>query len=460
MSWRERLGTWLAERIAGKDLAQLAVSVRVDDSPGWSQVGRYPHDRTLPEIQELYEDALKAWRKNPIAWNTVRVIQDYVVGDGIEISSIDPTLQDFIEAFWNHPENMMGNRLDAMCDELTRSGDLFVLLFRNSQDGMSYIRFLTKDQIADIETKKRDWETELVYQQKPTEVGEDGQRWYSPKHGSSKRMQAVCLHYSVNRPLGALFGEGDLTAVLPWLLKYSRMVEERVRLHWAMRAFLWFVTVPTGKVKEKQKQYQTPPEPGSIVVKDDGESWEVQTPNLHGADASHDMKAVRNMIDAGTGLPPHWRGESEDVNLATAQAMQEPVERHLKRRQDYFVFILCDIIWQAYQRASDRDPVRWGMVERMAYKKLFTAQVTDISSSDNLKLAQATKELMAGFKELAVEFPQSSKLKRLMLKLALKFAGEPMDDEFLDAVVKEGGAVVPAASVNGVNGRLTAKEMG
>lgn len=308
MSWRERLGTWLAERIAGKDLSQLAVSVRIDDSAGWSQIGRYPHDRTLPEIQELYEDALKAWRKNPIAWNTVRVIQDYVVGDGIEIGSIDPVLQNFIEAFWNHPENMVSNRLDAMCDELTRSGDLFVLLFRNSQDGMSYIRFLTKDQIADIETKKRDWETELLYIQKPTEVGEDGQRWYSPKHGSSKRMQAVCLHYSVNRPLGGLFGEGDLTAVLPWLLKYSRMVEERVRLHWAMRAFLWFVTVPTGKVTAKQKQYQTPPEPGSIVVKDDGEKWEVQTPSLHGADASHDMKAVRNMIDAGTGLPPHWRG--------------------------------------------------------------------------------------------------------------------------------------------------------
>lgn len=449
MGWREKIGTWLAQKVAGVDLAQLAVSVRIDDSPGWSQIGRYPHDRTLPEIQELYEDALKAWRKNPIAWNTVRVIQDYVVGDGIEIGSPDAGLQRFIEAFWNHPENMISNRLDAMCDELTRSGDLFVLLFRNPQDGMSYIRFLTKDQIADIETKKRDWETELVYHQKPASMGEDEQRWYSPKHGNSRRVQAVCLHYSINRPLGALFGEGDLTAVLPWLLKYSRMVEERVRLHWAMRAFLWFVTVPAGKVKEKQAQYRQPPEPGSIVVKDDGESWEVQTPNLRGADAAHDMKAVRNMIDAGVGLPPHWRGESEDVNLATAQAMQEPVERHLRRRQGYFVFVLCDIIWNAYQRASALDSARWGSVEMTSYKKLFAAQVTDISSTDNLRLAQSTKELMAGFKELATEFPQSGKLKRLMLKLALKFAGEPVDDVFLDAVVREGGL----PSVNG-NGRL------
>lgn len=433
----QRVGLRLANWIAGGDVTQLAVTARVDDSFGWGQMsgGRWPHDRYLPEAYENYLDTLEAWRKNPIAWNTVRVIQDYIVGDGIEISSPDPKLQDFIEQFWGHEQNLMSNRLDSMCDELTRSGDLFPLLFRNHHDGMSYIRFLTKDQIQDIETKRTDWETELVYVQRG--LGDDAKRWYSPRHGSARRSQAVCLHYSINKPLGGLFGEGDLTAVLPWLLKYSRMVEERVRLHWAMRAFLWFVTVPSSKVVAKREQYRQPPEPGSIVVKDEGETWEVQTPNLRGADAAHDLKAVRNLIDSGTGLPPHWRGESEDVNLATAQAMQEPVERHLKRRQDYFVFILCDIIWQAYRRASEHDPARWGSVERQDYKKLFTVQVTDISSTDNLKLAQATKELTAGLSQLAAEFPNSRPLKRLILKLALKFAGEPQDDSFLDEVINE-----------------------
>ena len=39
------------------------------------------------------------------------------------------------------------------------------------------------------------------------------------------------------------------------------------------------------------------------------------------------------MIDAGSGYPPHWRGESGEANLATATAMQAPTERHLMRRQ-------------------------------------------------------------------------------------------------------------------------------
>ena len=56
-----------------------------------------------------------------------------------------------------------------------------------------------------------------------------------------------------------------------------------------------------------------------------------EIPIIRGADAAPDLKALRNMIDGGSGYPPHWRGETTDVNLATGQAMQEPAERHLAR---------------------------------------------------------------------------------------------------------------------------------
>lgn len=464
MSYRTRFATWVAEKIAGETLAQLAVRVRIDDSSdGWSQIGRYPHDRTLPEIQKFYEDALKAWRKNPLAWNTIRITTNYVLGDGISITSPDPNLQAFIEAFWDHPENRFENWLEPMCDELSRAGDLFPVLFRNHYDGMSYVRFLTKDQVMDIQTKPNDWATEIVVVQKPTLAGEGAKSWYTPKNGRSRRTQAVILHHSVNRPLGALMGESDLASVLPWLLKYSQMVEDRVRLHWAVRAFLWIVTVPAGRVKAKREQYAEAPESGSIVVTDEGEKWTAVTPNLHATDASHDLKSVRNMVDAGTGYPPHWRGESADVNLATAEAMQQPVERHLKRRQKYFAFVIQDIIYQAYQRAHLHLPDQYPALPSASYRKLFTVATTDISSTDNLRLAQATKEMTAAFKELAVEFPNSSKLRGLWLRLALKFAGEQPDGEFIEQVLQEAGksgaasAVLPPISTVGKNGR--SKEM-
>lgn len=447
LSLRHRFALTLARWIGGRDLAQqlASVSVKVDDSPGWSQFGRFPHDRDRAQMQELYNDTLKAWRKNPMAWRAVAITTDYVVGEKITLSSPNADMQKFITAFWNHPQNRMAHRLEAMCDELSRAGDLFPLLFLNRQDGMSYLRFLTKDQIADVETKAGDWETELVYHQLPNAASEklETKRWYSPDHGRSRRARAVCLHYHVNRPLGAIFGESDLATVIPWLLRYSRMLEDRVRLHWAVRAFLWFVTVPSSKVKAKQEEYKQAPEAGSIIVKDDSEEWDIKTPNLRGADAGHDLQATRNMIDAGTGYPPHWRGEAQDVNLATAQAMQEPTERHLARRQNYFVFILQDILYHAYQRAHLAQPDRWPEIDETNYDKLFTAATPDISRTDNQKLATAAKELTAVLDGLSREFTGSAKLKRLMLKLILKFAGEPQEDDFLDAVMTETTADAP-----------------
>jgi len=61
-------------------------------------------------------------------------------------------LNKFISAFWHRPKNRMDLRLETMCDELSRFGDLFILLFRNDMDGMSNICFVTKDQIQKIET--------------------------------------------------------------------------------------------------------------------------------------------------------------------------------------------------------------------------------------------------------------------------------------------------------------------
>ncbi len=444
MGARLRFTSFLVKLLLGEEHAkQLAsISINIDDSPGWTGFGRSPHDRDFSDMQQTYIDALTAWRKNPLAWRAVQITTDYVVGPKISISSPDPHMQQFINEFWHHPQNRLDHRLETMCEELSRSGDLFPLLFRNPLDGMSYLRFLTKDEISEIETAAGDWEKELVYRQIDATTIET-KRWYSPNHGRAKRARAIALHYAVNRPLGAQFGESDLVTVIPWLLRYSRMLEGRIRLHWAARAFLWFVTVPSSKVQAKQEEYQVPPEPGSVIVKDDGESWEIKTPNLRGTDAQHDMRAARNMIDAGTGYPPHWRGESSDVNLATAQAMQEPTERHLTRRQRYFVFVLEDIVYHAYQRAHQLYPQRWPELTERDYQKLFTAAVPDITRSDNQILASASKDLAAVLDQLENHYPESPTLRRLLLSLVLKFAGEPQEAEAIEAILQEAGPARP-----------------
>jgi hypothetical protein len=430
------MGFWerMLNRRSGRGAAG-PVAVRVDDSAGWLSVTGRQHDYDPGTVQELYQDALAAWRKNPIAWRIVAIVTDFVVGDALTITSNHRPLQRFITEFWHHPQNRMELRLEALSDELSRSGDLFVLLFRNNQDGMSYLRLVTKDRIQKIVTAANDWETELEFHE--TQAVGEPRVWYAAGHPEAAAADAVMLHYSVNRPAGALMGESDLTTMLPWLQRYSRMLEDRVRLHWAVRAFLWVVTVPSTRVAEKKEQYRVPPESGSIVVKDESEIWEVASPALHGADAQHDMKAVRGMIDAGSGFPPHWRGEAAEANLATATAMQGPTERHLLRRQKYFVFMLEDVLFHAYQRACEL-----GYGRRLAtrdYDRLFVAAVQDVSRTDNEALARSAKDFTQALNQLGTTLSgENESYKRLALREAMKFAGSPLTEEQVEEIVREG----------------------
>jgi hypothetical protein len=433
------------DRFARRKPVQMSISAVVNDSAGWTSLTGRPHDYDPAQVQDIYQDALTAWRKNPIAWRIIAITTDYVVGDAFSITSPNRALNKFIMSFWHHPKNMMDLRLETMCDELSRSGDLFVLLFRNDVDGMSYIRFVTKDQISKIECAPNDWETELTYYEL-TPTGET-HAWPSAHNSTAVDSPAVMLHYSVNRPLGALLGESDLTTMLPWLQRYSRMLEDRVRLHWAIRSFMWLVTVPANKIQEKREQYRTPPETGAIIVKDETETWQAVTPEVRGTDAARDLQAVRMMVDAGSGYPPHWRGEAADANLATATAMQAPTERHLLRRQQYFSFMLQDIIYHAYERSVQIGRNR--PLPEIDYTRLFQVNLPDISRSDNESLARSARDISQAMLTLLNAFEKPSpSLTRLILREFFRFAGSPQSDETLTAILSETGNLTPDARPN------------
>ena len=69
-SKQERTGTESAKLGLG------AISAVVDDSAGWMSLTARPHDYDPAQVQELYSDALTAWRKNPIAWRIIGITTD------------------------------------------------------------------------------------------------------------------------------------------------------------------------------------------------------------------------------------------------------------------------------------------------------------------------------------------------------------------------------------------------
>ena len=416
-------------------LAGLNITVQINDNnpAGWGAISPYPHDRSSGELQELYLDTLTAWRKNPLAKRIVDITTDYVIGDGITFTSPNRSLNKFLEEFWYHPQNNMPMRLEGICEELTRAGNYVPIMFRNPNDGMSYVRAITIDQVQEIRNLPNDWETIThIIAKSPGSLELSTWETAAAAHPD---VAAVASLYTINKPIGAQIGEGDLATVIPWLLRYSRMLEDRVKLNWVVRSFLWFVKVGADKVDATKEKYKEPPEAGSLVVHDSGEEWDVKAPNLHANDASHDLTATRRMIFSGTGYPPNWFGE-QGSNLAEATASQAPAERHLLRRQLYTTYILRDTVLTAYRRAAHIKNLRPLPTTNPA--ALLPANTNDLSRQDNVVLAEAADRLSNAYKNLVLNSaPQSRTLTQEVLRLFFHFAGEPKPEMLVKQMVDE-----------------------
>ena len=444
----------LGRLIAGQQVLASSVTARpVDESTaGWHSYGT-ELDRAWSEMYQIQTDALLAWRTNPLARRIVGLTTDYVVGDGITLDSTYRPLADFITRFWEHPRNLLALQLPDMCEELTRNGELFPTLHSDAT-GMTYVRFIPAARIDQIRWTPGDYRTETEYHE--TLLGNlEGTWWPSPAHPNAARTNARALHYAVNRPIGCTRGDSDLSPILIWLRRYSGWLEDRARLNWAARVFLWFVTVPTSQIEAKKAQYRTTPEPGSIIVKDAGETWEMQTPNIQAHDVSADGRQMRYMIGAGAGVPLHMLGEGGGTNLATAQAMQGPTERQYRRRQLYFCYILKDLACHAYNHwiaHNDRHL-------RTATTSMINATVPEISREDNQALATAGREIVAMLSQLrgelrAAGIEPTAELNQRTIELAFRFAGEVLTGDEITAIL-----AAPAATSVEQNSGLRATEV-
>lgn len=407
-----------------------------------------PLDKNWGELFQELTDARTAWQQNPLARRMIGLTTSYTVGHGITLRSPCRPLQQFIDEFWQH--NGMEQRIGEWSDELARSGELFPVLFTNPISGMSTVRTVPACRIESVEVDPEDYETELRYRE-TTPVGMAEKWWFAPHHADAKATAGadpapVMLHFAVNRPIGAVRGESDLAPILPWLRRYNRWLEDRVRLNAAVRSFLWIVHAPQRLRAELQERYRTPPDPGSVIIAEqDAETWQAVTPTLHAADAEQDGRAIRWMIVAGgPGTALLDIGEGEDSNLATGKVMAEQRRRFLRRRQAYLVHMLTQITLEAWERSQNVRQERPYRAAGSAETSLrataadIQAITPDISPEDNRDLAAAAQQLSAGLAQLVQLTGNGPALRKAALRMFAKFAGETLSEQEIEQILKEG----------------------
>ncbi len=327
---------------------RISMALKAVDDDHWRPItNQSPQARTWANIRSQLEEIAEACRTNPLAARLVAMTTDFVIGQNAQISGDEWALR-----FWNDPRNLMDRRIYKLCSELSRSGELFLVLSRNPIDGMSYLREVPAILVDQIETDADDLEQEYRYHQLTNDT--EG-RWWPGRQAVDA--DQVMLHYTINKPVGETRGMSDLAQVLTWLKRYDLWLEDRVRINRYKGAYLWHVRIANalpGQLEAKRAQYSRVPQSGSIIVTDGSEEWQAITPNIQADDVEADGKAIRLMIAAGAGVPLHFLAEGESATRATAREMGAPTYRHYAHRRQQFCDLLLDLCTWVVRRAQVR----------------------------------------------------------------------------------------------------------
>jgi len=443
----------LVERLFGAEIRRQVRAGLAAETENTFLVGARagsPFDRPQGDRQEVLEQALEAWRVNPLAHRLVELTSQYAVGGGITLHCKHPATTRFVNAFWNQRLNRMPVRAGEWCDELTRSGNLFILLTTDTS-GMSYARAIPASQIAEIRCRSNDIEQAIEFLPRASLESPHPQPWaaYNPDtdwQGEDGSFPPVMLHYAINRPAGAVWGESDLAPLLRWLSRYSNWLEDRARLNRFRTAFLYQVKArfisETERLARQQRLNASPPSPGSILVTDENESWEVIGPKLESNEANTDGLALKKMIAAGAGVPLHFLAEPESATRATAEAAGGPTYRRFEQRQAYFLWLLRDVLQAVLNRRGlvERRRPGPGRVDPQAWVEV---QGGDLSARDNAALGLAGSHIMATMAQLRDRgLIDDAELVRLVYR----FIGERTEIEALLARGKADGTPGPAAA--------------
>ncbi len=416
---RQWLDRWIEPEVARR--VKLAL-VETDNTitVGWRTAGA-ASDRERPEFdrEQVLELALEAWRTNPLARRIVELTTQYVVGGGLRLRCADPQGESFLQSWWGHPLNGLAMRVVEWCDELTRSGELFLLLSTDG-GGMSYLRAVAAADVREVRTADKDIQQELSYVTR----GLPGEERVWPAYlaqgetpGEDGLFPAVMLHYAVNRPVGAVRGESDLAPLLRWLSRYSGWLEDRARLNRYRNSFLYTVRASFSSEAERLARQQSlaanPPAPGSILVTDSSEEWSVLSPRLESQEAGEDGLALKKMIAAGAGIPLHFLAEPESATRTTAEAAGGPTYRRLEQRQRYFCWLVADAAGAALRR--------WAAIRGARVTGEVRVEGADLSARDNASIAAATSAVTGALVQL---WERKLIDDGELLRLVYRFAGE------------------------------------
>lgn len=389
----------------------------------------YQKDVIPSTYLELHNACYEAYNANPLAFAVIEITTSFVLGKGVTIAAHDPAVQKVLMDFWHDPSNHMEERVYGLCTELALYGEQFIRFFVAPYSGRVQIRQLDPSLIDQIETDPDDIETPLRFHRRP--IGPSATLPGSPPIITATDEQNPdgvwytagdeVVQFCINKVSNAKRGKSDLATLLPWLRRYKDWLTDRVRINKYKSAFLWDVELSGADrkaIERKKAEYSYPPEPGSVIIHNEAETWTAVKPEINANEAAEDGRAIKLMVAVGCQLPEHFLSDGDNSNLATAKEMGLPTFLKFQRRQHILRSMLRTILDRVLLEAHKAGTVSPTLDD--SYDILFP----EIDVADHQTLASAAQLLVTA---LTTAKAQGWISDETAMRMLFQFAGEDLD---------------------------------
>jgi len=433
-------------------------------------------------IDNINKLARLSWLKNPLIRRAVLTQANYVFGQGLNMNSENEQVDLVIQKFLDDPKNKveLTDHAELMIkeQELQLFSNIFFVFFTDRKTGRVRVRTIPVYEIREIICDPEDNKTPLFYKRVYTpqefnpQTGETKpgsertvyyRDWRNSKTvmniGRDKTQDASIYHVKVNALTDMKFGVSEVYSALDWSAAHKGFLEDWTTIVKAYARFAWKLTSKSrsGMAAAKTKLSTTlnsmegsetnpAPSAGSILAEIEGGTKMEPIKTAGATTSADDGDKLIHMVSAATGIFYHYlAGDPSTGNLATAKAMEYPMQLQFKNRQRLWETVLTNILeFVALQSVKAPEGILKGTVTMDEYGEEYIDLEGDDEMSMNIAfpdiLEKDLQERVEAIIKAATLDGKTPKLieKETLLRMLLETLGYTDVDEMIEEMWPDG----------------------
>ncbi len=311
------------------------------DDVFFKQIGQDDTFDLPPELlQKSQRLSILMHRKNPRAKRTVELQIDFILGTGFKVKAVDPTVQDVLN------KHMTLNNWDMKAEEKLRSlilmGEQLWPIAGITHDGIIKVSSISPMKIEKVLRLPQDAEelVQVVFFKRQLASGErDRETVDIIRKDANGVMIGNGFYFTINRVNGGTRGTPDLLASMDWLEGLDGFIFSVMERGVISQDVVYDLEIKGGNAKsvaKEVKSFISSLRAGGAYGHNEKIALSILVPKLGAADSEKAANIVLKQIQAGTGIPGMFFGDSDDLTRASASELSIPISKMFARRQAFF----------------------------------------------------------------------------------------------------------------------------